>query len=69
MGVFAMTPFYQQAWLFEPFFFPLRRTAVTSPRTVIPPSGMMSSWEVMAFFPSLAKNFSPRLVLTLIIRA
>jgi len=37
--------------------------------TVIPPSGMMSSWEVMAFFPSLAKNFSPRLVLTLIIRA
>ena len=37
VGVLAITPFYPQAWLFEPFFFLLLGTAMPSPRTALPP--------------------------------
>jgi hypothetical protein len=38
VGVLEITPFYQRAWLFEPFFFLLRGTDVTTTGTVITPA-------------------------------
>ena len=36
MRVLESTPFYQQAWLFEPYFFRVHWTAVTATRPAIP---------------------------------
>ena len=36
IGVLESIPFYQQAWLFEPFFFRIPWTAVTATCLAIP---------------------------------